>query len=110
MGNGPVLRLKKGKRSYDQIIREALFLALKNLHAQRKISKYVLLFGDESENPLQFGNTPELLHFEGLLRYIEKEKLQHITVIYPDPPLGYEEVQLLNNVNKNIRFVTPLTL
>jgi TIR domain len=110
MGNGPVIRLKKSKRKYNEIVHEALFLILKNLHAQHQISKYKQLYWNKDEQPLQFGNTPELLHFESIQQYLKNKDITSVTVIYPDPPLGYEENILLNNVNDKIIFLTPLTL
>lgn len=109
MGNGPVIRLKK-KINYAEVIHEAIYLTLKNLYAQHQVSKYVTLYWQKNNTPLEMGNTPELVHFESILSHLEEKQLKELYVIYPDPPLGLEENKLLNSIHKNVHFLTPLCL
>ena len=41
------------------------------------------------------------------MKLTEKKKL---IVLYPEPPLGAEELRILNDLDKDIRFVTPIHL
>jgi TIR domain len=110
MGNGPVIRFNRKKKDFAAIIKEAVYLAMYNLHAQLQIAKYVAYYWHGAQKPLEFGNLPELLHYETILKYKAENQLQEATIIYPDPPLGSEEGILLNSISDEVRFITPLEL
>jgi hypothetical protein len=44
------------------------------------------------------------------MKKANKENEKPYLVLYPDPPLGYEELRLLNDVDENIEFITPILL
>jgi hypothetical protein len=44
------------------------------------------------------------------MKKANKENENPYLVLYPDPPLGYEELRLLNDVDENIEFITPILL
>ena len=52
---------------------------------------------------------PELFNYIFIMKLKEKNN-KSIVILYPDPPLGNEELRLLNEMDKNITFVTPVML
>jgi hypothetical protein len=54
---------------------------------------------------------PELVNFPDLLTIKQEiSPNEKLNVIYPDPPLGNAELKLLEEMNSNIRFLTPIQL
>jgi hypothetical protein len=54
---------------------------------------------------------PELFNYIDIENFKEENKeVKSLIVLYPDPPIGIEELSLLNDVDKKIKFITPLLL
>ena len=55
---------------------------------------------------------PELFNYIDIENFKkeEEENMNSLIVLYPDPPIGIEEVSLLNDVDREIKFITPLLL
>lgn len=54
--------------------------------------------------------SPELFNFIQLKKDGLGEDEKFGLVIYPDPPLGSEEMEILNDLDNNFVFITPLVL
>ncbi|SEE18400.1 TIR domain-containing protein [Tenacibaculum sp. MAR_2010_89] len=54
---------------------------------------------------------PELFNYIDIENVKKENKnVKPFVVLYPDPPIGIEELNLLNDVDNDIKFITPLML
>ena len=53
---------------------------------------------------------PELFNFPDMLMLKNKSKTGDFIVLYPDPPLGSEELNVLKDMKADIQFLTPIQL
>jgi len=107
MGNVPTI---KWNNNQDAIIDLALVQVLNNLFSKQKLSKYLELYGVRSSYYcIEITTPPELFNFIDIEKK-KKETKKSVLVIYPDPPLGLEELNLLNEFKNEIEFITPILL
>jgi hypothetical protein len=107
MGNAPTIRWRN---NFDDIIDLALLQMLYNLYMEQMLKKYIEFFDlDQAHETAYLTSPPELFNFLDIKK-MKEEKGKTILVIYPDPPLGNEELKLLNELDKAISFVTPIML
>lgn len=52
---------------------------------------------------------PELFNYIDIYKKKEESKRQ-LVIIYPEPPPGAEELKILNEIDKDIKFITPINL
>jgi hypothetical protein len=53
---------------------------------------------------------PELFNFIDILKKKKQSGKKKVIVLYPDPPLGANEIGVLNELDNEISFVTPVQL
>ncbi|MEP6465238.1 MAG: toll/interleukin-1 receptor domain-containing protein [Parafilimonas sp.] len=107
IGNAPAIRWNN---NFDDIIDLALFQMLSNLYKEQILKKYSTMLNlDDSFEIAYLTSPPELFNFLDIKR-LKNEKNKKILVLYPDPPLGNEELKLLNELDKGITFTTPTML
>jgi hypothetical protein len=55
---------------------------------------------------------PELFNYIDIEKYKSEniKENKDLIVLYPEPPLGIEEINLLNDVDSKIKFITPVQL
>ena len=107
MGNVPTIKWNNNK---DAIIDLALVQVLNNLFSKEKLKKYTALYGLSSTHYcIAITSPPELFNFIDIEKK-KKETKKPVLVIYPDPPLGSEELNLLNEFRNEIEFITPTLL
>ena len=106
LGNYPSIRFKD--ENFLQIIDLTLEQVLFNRYTIRFLDELTDQYKIKANRILT--TSPELFNFIQL----KKDGLNGIEeiglVIYPDPPLGSEEMELLNQLDDNFVFLTPLTL
>ncbi len=104
LGNYPSIRLKG---NYQSIINLTLEQVLFNKYTRKLLDSLTDLYNIKTDRILS--NTPELFNFIQL----KKQKISsenYCLVIYPDPPLGSEEMDILNQLDDDFVFITPLML
>lgn len=100
MGNMPTITMSDTKDNYQEIIFHLLIESVRSCYQEVFIKYFMKLFFDKAEySSLSFA--PELL----TLAHHDNEKS---IFIYPDPPLGLEELNLLNGYDDTYAFYTPL--
>lgn len=104
LGNYPSLRFKG---NFQEIIDLTLQQVLFNLYTRKFIDALTDLYDIKARNILT--TSPELFNFIQLKRQ-GINNAEFGLVIYPDPPLGSEEMQILNELDDDFVFITPLTL
>lgn len=91
----------------EEIINQTLIQVISNEYSSQLLKKMKDLY--QINNALILPKAPELFN------YIDIEELKkeqgyngELIVLYPEPPLGIEEIILLNDIDKKIKFLTPV--
>jgi hypothetical protein len=105
MGNVPTVRFK-GK--FDEIIDLTLLQVLNNRFVKEKLQSQLDLYGIEKHFDCSIlSSPPELFN---LIDLVKEKGSKNRLIIYPDPPIGIEELELLNDFDQNLKFITPIML
>jgi hypothetical protein len=109
MANVPNIKWDLGSAESMDIVFDKLFFQVLTeslrFRFHRENIKYLLsIFEVELEDRNILANPPELLTF------LRIKNLDKKIVVYPDPPLGDVESELLNEFEPGIRFITPTVL
>ena len=104
LGNVPTLRYKP-ETSIDEIIGRLLLEVLRSKYFPEHAKQTSTLFGVDLQNATILFQSPELIN---LVPPATKE--QPRTIVYPDPPLGRHEIDLLKSCDPNSRVTTPMFL
>ena len=105
LGNYPSIRFKENYRSIiDLTLEQALF----NKYTRLILDSLTDLYNIKTDRILS--NVPELFNFIQLKKQKLTEGENYALIIYPDPPLGSEEIDILNQLDDDFVFITPLML
>jgi hypothetical protein len=105
LGNYPSIRFKE---NYQSIIDLTLEQVLFNKYTRFFLDSLTDLYNIQTDRILS--NAPELFNFIQLKKQKIADSKKYTLVIYPDPPLGSEEIDILNQLDDNFVFITPLML
>jgi len=110
LGNMPTTVLDENhlELSFYKVVYLTLYQVLNNLYQFRLLSNYKGLSEVDSEIKI-LTSPPELFNFIDIKRY-QKEIDKKLVILYPDPPLGIEELSVLNEVDPDVEFLTPINL
>jgi hypothetical protein len=123
-----VIDIKKGERrsfpysgnfptitwdnNFEDIINLILSQVISDKYNELYLKSIVELYElEKNHSCLVLPKAPELFNYidiENLKQ--ENREVKSLIVLYPDPPIGIEELSLLNDVDKKIKFITPLLL
>ena len=105
LGNVPTIRWNN---NFNDVIDLALIQVLNNRYSSEKIEKEIRLYGiDKLYNWEIISSPPELFNFIDLGKSRPINKKENI-VVYPDPPLGTEELNVLSELDSKTKFITPI--
>jgi hypothetical protein len=107
LGNVPVMRWK---HDFDFIIAQALSQVLYQVYTELVLQRHIALYLPGRADVEYIATSPELFNYIDIVRLQKEKALKKIIVMYPDPPLGLEELQLLNEIDEDVVFVTPISL
>lgn len=123
-----VMDIKKGERrsfpysgnfptviwnnNFEEIINLILSQVISDKYNELYLKSIVKMYDLEKKySCLILPKAPELFNYIDIENFKEdKEDVKSLIVIYPDPPIGIEELSLLNDIDKQIKFITPLLL
>jgi hypothetical protein len=105
LGNYPSIRFKS---NFIEIIDLTLEQVLFNLYTKIFLDSLTDLYKIKTDKILS--TSPELFNFIQLKKNGLNKGEEYSLVIYPDPPLGSEEMEILNQLDDAFVFITPLTL
>lgn len=110
MGNCPTIRLNNC--NFNEIVNAILRQILHNIYQREMLEKYESLYKQKIKNYtiIKLAQPPELFNFIDINNEAKKNGQKKILVLYPEPPLGLEELAVLNEFDKKIKFCTPITL
>lgn len=93
----------------EEIINQTLIQLINNTYSKLLLEKIKILY--KVENSLVLPKAPELFNYIDI-EELKKNKVykDDLIVLYPEPPLGIEEIMLLNDIDKKINFITPVQL
>lgn len=110
MGNTPTITLKEDEASsFIEILTLTLYQVVNNLYQREMLQSFASEFKNDQAEFVTITSPPELFNYIDLykMKLAEKNKL---IVLYPEPPLGAEELRILNEIDNDIKFVTPIYL
>ncbi len=98
--------------NFEEVINLTLSQVISDKYNELYLKSVVKLYGLEKKySCLILPKAPELFNFIDIENFKNKEKnVKSLIVLYPDPPIGIEELTLLNDLDKNIQFITPILL
>jgi len=105
LGNYPSIRFKE---NFQSIIDLTLEQVLFNRYTRLFLDSLTDLYNLKADRILS--NAPELFNFVQLKKQRIQNNEKYALVIYPDPPLGSEEMDILNQLDDDFVFITPLML
>jgi len=107
LGNVPTVRWDGSIEMIQDIINITLTEILRDLYTKLHLESLTNIY-EVSDRVHTLAHHPELMSF---VKIIEEEGDKDLlTVLYPDPPLGYEELALLTSIKPNFKFLTPTML
>ena len=108
LGNVPTIKLVN--ENFDDIIDLTLFQVLINLYHKSNLGKIIKLYKPQDTESIELSSPPELFNFLDILVVKEGLNRKDLIVLYPDPPLGTEELAVLDGMKNDIQFLTPIQL
>jgi hypothetical protein len=110
LGNTPTITYKSDEqKSFSEIINLTLYQVLGNLFQISLLESFSNQFNDGSSEYILISSPPELFNYIDIYKKKLTTKSQ-IVVLYPEPPLGAEELKILNEIDTKIKFITPIHL
>ncbi|MCC5915857.1 MAG: toll/interleukin-1 receptor domain-containing protein [Cryomorphaceae bacterium] len=106
MGNYPSIRLCDN--NFADIVCLTLEQVLYNKFTTKMIDNVTDFYKIKADSILS--NSPELFTFLQLKEEKTNTEREFHLTIYPDPPLGSEEMDVLNKMDDNFHFITPIAL
>jgi len=107
LGNMPTTTMLENEWfSFYRIVNLTLFQVLNNLYQLKLLSSIRDIAGNADTEYTILSSPPELLNFLEFPK--NKPEGNKRVVLYPDPPLGIEELSVLNEFDREIEFVTPI--
>ncbi len=95
------------------VIDLALETTLSNSFRKEVLAKQTELYSHqhaEKKHTFNLATYPELFCIIGLKQKLNASNQEAGIVLYPDPPLGNEELRILNEMDDRLTFITPLQL
>lgn len=108
-GNFPTITWNN---NFEEIINLILSQVISDKYNELYLKSIVKMYDLEKQySCLVLPKAPELFNYIDIENLKEENKeVKSLIVLYPDPPIGIEELSLLNDVDKKIKFITPLLL
>lgn len=111
LGNMPTTVIgKKEIVGFYKIVNLTLYQVLNNLYQNRLLESYSKMNEDENNIIKVITSPPELFNFLDIKTYKEDLGNKKLIILYPDPPLGLEELNILSELDKDVEFTTPINL
>lgn len=110
LGNTPTITIQQDEvASFYDIVNLTLYQVINNLYQRELLESFYLEFPIENTEYVSITSPPELFNYIDIYKKKEESK-QNLIILYPEPPLGAEELKILNEIDKEIKFITPILL
>lgn len=107
LGNVPTVRWDGSVEKIQDIIHITLTEILRDLYTKLHLKSLTDIY-EVADRVHTLAHHPELMSFVNIIE--EQGDKDILTVIYPDPPLGYEELSILTSIKPKFKFLTPTML
>ncbi len=110
LGNTPTLTMQPDEEnSFYEIVNLTLLQVLNNLFQLELLQ--IIQSGYEKDRTefISITSPPELFNYIDILKK-KVEAGKRLVILYPEPPLGAEELRILNEIDAEIKFITPISL
>lgn len=94
--------------SFYKIVNLTLYQVLNNLYQINLLESYKIISNNNEFDFIIISTPPELYNFLDINNH-KKNTVNKVVVLYPDPPLGIEELNVLYELDSDIQFITPIT-
>lgn len=110
LGNVPTITMRSNEtQSFVEIVDLTLCQVLNNVFQRELLESFCEQFASEETDIMAITLPPELFNYLHIQNRKEKKK-KRLLVLYPEPPLGSEELRILSELDKDIEFITPIHL
>jgi hypothetical protein len=111
LGNAPSIRWLFGSlRRCEVVIDATLREVLRNVYFKEHV-RTIKQAGYLSDACVDISTAPEMLTYLNLVQAKKCDRAKHSVLLYPDPPIGDEEVEVLESLNpSNINVTTPTAI
>lgn len=110
LGNTPTITLLENeKESFYEIINLTLYQVLNNLFQLELLESFHKEFPLDGVEYISITSPPELFNYIDIFKAKENSN-NNFVILYPEPPLGAEELRILNEIDKDIKFITLINL
>ena len=111
LGNMPTTVIgDKEVIGFYKILNLTLYQVLNNSYQLMLLEQYSNLYAKENTEIKSLSTPPELLNFIDIKHYKDSLGEKKLIMLYPDPPLGIEELTVLNDLDDDVEFLTPINL
>lgn len=107
LGNVPVVRWREGVEL--ELTRSLLTEVLRTRYFPLRVRQLCAVYDLDDRNQVMSG-PPELLSLFNSVVADHRTTSDDGLILYPDPPIGREEEQLLRDANNQVEWVTPTTI
>ncbi|MCD9576331.1 toll/interleukin-1 receptor domain-containing protein [Flavobacterium soyae] len=94
---------------FYRILNLTLYQVLNNLYQNRLLEYYKDIYKTSGSEIKTLTSPPELFNFLDIKKY-KIGLSKKLIMLYPDPPLGIEELNILNELDEDVEFTTPINL
>ena len=110
LGNTPTITIKRDEtKSFQEIINLTLCQVLNNLYQMELLKSFKKWFHIKDSEFISLSSPPELFNYLDIYKK-KKDSKRQLVILYPEPPLGAEELHVLNEIDQKIKFITPILL
>ena len=110
MGNTPTITIKHNEEeSFTEIVNLTLNQVLNNLYQHELLKSFQEWFRIDNSEFVSLTSPPELFNYLDIYKK-KKDTKDKLIILYPEPPLGVEELRILNEIDEDIKFITPILL
>ncbi len=110
LGNTPTITLRPDeKENYFEIVNLTLYQVLNNLFQLELLQSIYEQYEINGVDLITIASPPELFNYIDIFKK-QRHEDRKLVVLYPEPPLGLEELKVLNEIDDNIIFLTPINL
>lgn len=98
--------------NFDEVINLILAQVISDKYNELYLKSIAKMYDlDKKYSCIVLPKAPELFNYIDIENFKQKnKKVKPFVILYPDPPIGIEELNLLNDIDKNIKFITPIML
>lgn len=110
LGNTPTIVIQNDKKeNLYEIVNLTLYQAVNNLYQRELLESFHKKFPIDSTEYISITSPPELFNYIDISKK-KRDSDSKLIVLYPEPPLGAEELRILNEIDSDIKFITPILL